>query len=108
MNAMKAEVASQGAESGTAAATGPVKPGGARERAVTTEEPVADEDDFKEIPTVANHPLPAADAAPDASSSQQEGIGTYRLLRPAVSNAVDTPAPTPRKGVVLGAARKPR
>ena len=76
---------------------------------------LADDDEFSDVPTLANHSIP--EAAPSARDIAQDngqdiaGAGAYRMVRPATSDRIDvhpTPSPdrpTPRR-VVIGVTRK--
>ena len=76
---------------------------------------LADDDEFSDVPTVANHSIP--EAAPSAKDIVQDngqdlaGAGAYRMVRPATSDRIDvhpTPSPdrpTPRR-LVIGVTRK--
>lgn len=66
-----------------------------------------DDDAFDDVPTVANRPIPAV-ATDVPPPEPTPGIGSYRLVRPATSDAMPLPAQkTPRPTrVVLGVARK--
>jgi hypothetical protein len=113
---MKADVAKQDTESDEAQAAGPPRPPRSGELPLANEEPAAEdgEDVFEEVPTVANRALPTPDGEPtEWSPSSHETAGSYRLVRPTVSDFVAQPVatkiePAAAKGVVIGQARKPR
>jgi len=113
---MKADVAKQDMGSDEAVAVGPSSPPRSGEQRLANEAPVAEdaEDVFEEVPTVANRALPAPDGGPtEWSPSSHETAGSYRLVRPTVSDFVAQPVatkiePAAAKGVVIGQARKPR
>jgi hypothetical protein len=72
-----------------------------------------DEDDvFSEVPTEANRASPMAGPhSIDTKAGQGlAGAGAYRMLRPAISDRVEIPAPTaperPANRVIIGIARK--
>jgi hypothetical protein len=77
-----------------------------------------DEDAFEETPTVANRANPTSTAGAggeEASSTAvpSEGAGTYRIVRPATPDFVDTPAPTKTdpnasRRSIIGSTRKSR
>ena len=76
-----------------------------------------DEDDFSDVPTIANQAIPTAAPSDTGDEVAQEtgqglaGAGAYRLVRPAISDRIDvhpTPSPdrpTPNR-VIIGIARK--
>jgi hypothetical protein len=117
--AIKADVANQDTETGEAAPVAPGRPARSGELPLPDGQPEAEEateDDFQEVPTVANRALPVpggtAKETPSATA-QGQGAGTYRLVRPTVSDFVDQPVatkiePSASKGVAIGEARKPR
>jgi hypothetical protein len=108
----KARVASKDAESGKPPAD-QVTTG---EYPAVGDEEEETEDVFKEIPTVANRANPTAVAPAGDSAAQPgppEGAGAYRILHPATSDVVETPATAraeaaPAKRMVLSPARKPK
>ena len=75
-----------------------------------------DEDEFDEVPTISNRANPTSEAgkAVKGDNSPQgtpSGAGSYRLVRPAISDqiAVSSPAGAERPSgnrVVIGIARK--
>ena len=117
--AIKVDVASEDTETGEAAPVAPGRPARSGELPLPdgqTEAEEAAEDDFQEVPTVANRALPVpggtAKETPSATA-QGQGAGTYRLVRPTVSDFVDQPVatkiePDTAKHAVIGSARKPR
>jgi hypothetical protein len=113
---MKADVAKQDGERDAPAAAGQLERPRSDGLPVAGGETAADEDEdvFKEIPTVANRALPVPEAAPGESSpSPHETAGSYRLVRPTVSDFVAQPVatkmdPPATNRVVIGSARKPR
>ena len=113
---MKADVAKRDMGSDEAVAAGPPQPPRSGEQPLANEAPVAEdaEDVFEEVPTVANRALPAPDGGPtEWSPSSHKTAGSYRLVRPTVSDFVAQPVatkiePAAAKGVVIGQARKPR
>lgn len=94
-----------------------------RKGAITEELPAASETDdddsedvWKEIPTVSNRvePSPSSDGGDTSTpGGPSESAGTYRILRPTISDVVDTPAPAKDdahspKRTVIGSALKPK
>ncbi len=113
---MKAEIAKQDGESGATAAVAPAEASRAGEQP-SGDQPDADEalEPFKEAPTVANRALPAPEggAEEEVTAAPRGGAGSYRLVRPTVSDFVDQPVatkidPPAGKRVVIGSARKHR
>ena len=72
-----------------------------------------EEDVFSEVPTEANRPNPMASPNSIDRHAGQEpaGAGAYRMVRPAISDRIDIPAPAaperPANRVIIGIARKP-
>jgi hypothetical protein len=85
------------------------------EPASSVEDLAQDEDSFSDTPTVANRANPTA--SPSEIDKQQghglAGAGAYRMVRPAVSDRIEPPAPPPTAAkrpsgnrVIIGVARK--
>lgn len=112
---MKADVARKDAESAEAAPAPAPRAPRSGELPLAGEE-AADEDGdvFKEIPTVANRALAVPEGGPPQSpASSHETAGSYRLVRPTVSDFVAQPVatkiePATATGVLVPQARKPR
>jgi len=73
----------------------------------------ADEDDvFSEVPTEANraNPMIAPNAMAPEAGQGLAGAGAYRMVRPAISDRIEIPAPAaperPANRVIIGIARK--
>ena len=116
---MKADVASQDMESSEAAPVASRKPARSGELPLPDEQPEVEEDAedaFKEVPTVANRALPTSGGRPaenPPAAAQRQDAGSYRLVRPTVSDFVEQPVatkldPNTSKPVIIGSARKPR
>ncbi len=116
---MKADGAKQDRDAGESEPASRRKPPSSAELPLPTDDRKAEEDDggaFSEAPTVANRALPVssaagADEAPTAAPRQE--AGTYRLVRPTVSDFVDQPVATKIDSAVsgrtvIGSARKAR
>lgn len=70
-----------------------------------------DEDPFTEIPTIANHANPTASPSEMDKDAVQglAGAGSYRMVRPAISDTLAPPAPAKRPSgnrVIIGVTRK--